>query len=133
MSLICEECGKPIENRIQRHHISYAKDETILLCNPCHRKIHSDKTHRFYPVDTRKSATKSTIVSIRMNPKEFNAIFTTYSEIYPTHKVKSIGDCLKGIIYFLDTDFKRIVEENKKFKSNETYIRLIEKLIEKIE
>lgn len=48
----CVECGV-VGNGFHMHHISYKKNKTIILCPSCHRKVHNDKNHRFYPVDKR--------------------------------------------------------------------------------
>jgi hypothetical protein len=33
------------------HHISYRDNETVLVCSGCHKKIHQNKNHPFYPID----------------------------------------------------------------------------------
>lgn len=45
----CELCGGT-EN-VYQHHINYKENKKVPLCPHCHRKVHSDPSHRFYPVD----------------------------------------------------------------------------------
>jgi len=45
----CELCGTT-EN-VYQHHTNYKENKTVPLCPACHKKVHSDPSHRFYPVD----------------------------------------------------------------------------------
>lgn len=45
----CVECGQEVAT--VNHHVDYKKNETVKLCNSCHRKIHWNKNHKLYPRD----------------------------------------------------------------------------------
>lgn len=45
----CIECGVKPERVIQ-HHTNYSKDETVPVCQACHRRIHGDENHELYPI-----------------------------------------------------------------------------------
>lgn len=40
------DCDICLNKAVQKHHISYFPEETMPVCDRCHRKIHSG----FYPV-----------------------------------------------------------------------------------
>lgn len=40
--MICESCGND-ERTLVIHHESYQPQRTILVCRPCHAKIHKEK------------------------------------------------------------------------------------------
>jgi len=48
-NLSCAICGSA--RNIVNHHISYRKNLTASLCTSCHRKVHGEHGHKYYPVD----------------------------------------------------------------------------------
>jgi len=46
-----EHLDKFVEAVPIKHHISYRDNETVLVCSMCHKKIHRNKNHPFYPRD----------------------------------------------------------------------------------
>lgn len=49
MEGICKVCGS--KGKVVRHHISYEKDITVLLCYKCHKKAHKNGIPLYRPVD----------------------------------------------------------------------------------
>ena len=45
----CAECGE--QKNVDEHHISYNPESTVPLCRSCHKKVHADESHPYYPDD----------------------------------------------------------------------------------
>jgi|GEM_PF-4600077 len=46
-----EHLDKFVEAVPIKHHISYKDNETVFVCSRCHKQIHQNKNHPFYPID----------------------------------------------------------------------------------
>jgi len=53
---LCELCGEQ-KPKLETHHISYEPEETMSVCQPCHREIHeSDEYEYLQPEESRADA-----------------------------------------------------------------------------
>jgi hypothetical protein len=51
----CQVCGEISDNGLLKHHLNYAEDKTIIICQSCHLKIHrGNNLPELKPVDRRK-------------------------------------------------------------------------------
>ena len=46
----CDNCRKHFDV-ICVHHISYYPEKVVRVCRKCHRDIHKNKEHKYYPIN----------------------------------------------------------------------------------
>jgi len=49
-----QEADRFFAGTLHEHHVSYEKNETVLVCPSCHRKIHNNPKHPLHPKDAPK-------------------------------------------------------------------------------
>lgn len=129
-----------------KHHISYIDDKTIDVCQKCHRKIHSKKTHKYYPKDKywdRTDDDKCIPLTISIKPKlmcELNAVNPLNNpsqnvrvaiQTYLKYKRDTKKNLYQTIQQLTDT----IQEYDKKINSidyQKKYEELIDKILNKL-
>lgn len=57
---VCRVCGKSLDyKQVRRHHLSYAEDKTVSVCQSCHLKIHRGaKLPHLKPMDKQREKKK---------------------------------------------------------------------------
>lgn len=71
MNQSCELCGTG--DNVERHHISYAPEETVPLCRSCHQRVHKADAHELKPDDSRGKTTIQIDKEIRDKLREERA------------------------------------------------------------